>query len=822
MTVRLFLAVILLLALTSLAGAQTGSVVGAVVDETGAVVRGAQIVLNGSSTRDTQITGAGGEYRFQNVPSGTYRLSVFVLGFSEVIRDNVLVGSDEVTMQPIQLSIAGLNETVVVSASRSASALINAPATMTVLPSSVLEASPAQNYADLLRSVPGMNAIQTSARDVNLTSRQATTVLATSQLALVDGRSVYLDFFGMILWDFVPTNPSDIRQIEVVRGPASAVWGANALTGVVNIVTKSPRETRGKTNVTLNAGLFDRNAGSTQGSSNGALYGVNASTSQVVNETWSYRVSGGYFNSDQFARPTGRIPVITDPRDPSGTATVGGAFYPTDAPGQLGTAFQNQGTSQPKFEARVDQELQRGRISYSGGMAGTDGTIHTGIGPFDIQPGSVMGYARVGYTRDALRLSAFTNVVTAEAPNLLVPDPRTGGPLQLDFKTQTYDVEIGHAAAVGGRHALSYGGNYRRNNFDITLAPTAQNRNEIGAYVQDEIFLDPFRFSIGTRLDKFGNIEDPVFSPRFTVMYQPRRDHSLRVGFNQAFRSPSTINNYIDIALASPIDLSPLAPLLPPPLAPLVADPFPLVVRVVGSEVPIGTVVREPLGKESVTAYEIAYAGTFRRTTVGAAFYVNDLDDSITFTPLPPSLDPYTPANPPPGWPLPPSILGNMAQLGIFLPRTGFSYFNLGPIRQKGLELSVDHRVSQSLSAFANYSWQGDPVILDDPDPFPFAELSLPPKHRFNLGGTYNGRRFIGALNMNYVAKAFWSDVLTSAYDGFTDAFTMVNGSFGVRWNDGRVTTSIKSTNILNETIQQHIFGDLLRRSVTAEVRFDF
>ena len=145
-------------------------------------------------------------------------------------------------------------EVVVVSASRVESTLLNAPATMTVLPGSDLAVSPAQNYGDLLRSVPGMNVVQLSARDINLTSRQATGTLATSQLTLLDGRSIYLDFFGLILWDFLPTNPNDIKQIEVVRGPASAVWGANALTGVVNIITKSPRETPGVTNVTLNGG----------------------------------------------------------------------------------------------------------------------------------------------------------------------------------------------------------------------------------------------------------------------------------------------------------------------------------------------------------------------------------------------------------------------------------------------------------------------------------------------------------------------------------------------------------------------------------------
>jgi outer membrane receptor protein involved in Fe transport len=821
--IRFALPLGVLLALATPARAQTGSVSGTVVDETSAVVRGAAVVLAGASSRETTTTGARGEYLFEDVSAGTYRLLVFRVGFAEAARENVVVGTDAVALVPIQLSVATMAETVVVSASRSESALIDAPATMTVLPASTLAVSPAQNFGDLLRSVPGVNVIQMSARDVNLTSRQATTPLAASQLVLVDGRSVYLDFFGMVLWDFVPTNVENIQQVEVVRGPASAVWGANALTGIVNIVTRSPRESAGRTTVTASAGLFDRDAGSAIGRGAGASYGLNATTSQVVSDTWSYRVSAGYFNSRPYARPIGRIPVIVDPRDPAGEATVGGAFYPVDAEGPIGSTFRNRGTSQPKFEARVDQDLPRGRVTYTGGVAGTEGTVHTGIGPFDIQPGSIMAYGRMSYTQGALSVSVLTNLVDADAPSQLVPDPLTGRPLQLDFKTQTYDVEVRHATLLGRRQALNYGGNYRRNNFDITVAPTARDRNEIGAYIQDEIFLEPFRFSIGTRVDKFGNLEDLAVSPRFTAIYYPRRGHAVRFGFNRAFRSPSSINNYIDVALASPVDLSGLAPLLPPELAPAVAEPFPLAVRVVGTELPIASLARPSLKKESLAAYELAYTGLIRaRTTVGAAVYVNDMDDSITFMPLAPAVDPYTSEDPPPGWPLPPFVLDLMAAQGILLPRTAFSYFNLGPTRQKGLELSIEHQAGGGLSAFANYSWQGTPRVLDDADPFPFRELSLPPRHRFNIGAAHAGRRFLGALSAHYAARAFWSDVLTPDFDGFTGAYTMVNGSFGIRWRDGRVTTSIKGTNLLNQTIQQHIFGDLLRRSATAEVRLDF
>jgi len=314
-----------------------------------------------------------------------------------------------------------------------------------------------------------------------------------------------------------------------------------------------------------------------------------------------------------------------------------------------------------------------------------------------------------------------------------------------------------------------------------------------------------------------------VFSPRVAAVFKLLPDHSLRVSFNRAFRSPSVINNYLDIAIVNPTDLSALAPLLPPAGRPLVAQPFPLVVHAVGSKLPINGQPQKELTEESVTAYEVAYTGTIQgKTTFGAAFYVNDNNDSINFTQLPNSRDPYTAANPPPGWQLGGPILALLAQAGIFLPRTAFTYLNLGPTRQKGLELSVDHRVKRGLNVFANYSWQGKPIVLDDPNPFPTAELALPPTNRFNIGFNADGARLLGAASVNYSDKAFWSDVLSSPFHGFTDAYTMLNGSFGVKWSGGRITTLVKGTNLTNEDIQQHVFGDILKRSIVAEVRFAY
>ena len=76
---------------------------------------------------------------------------------------------------------------------------------------------------------------------------------------------------------------------------------------------------------------------------------------------------------------------------------------------------------------------------------------------------------------------------------------------------------------------------------------------------------------------------------------------------------------------------------------------------------------------------------------------------------------------------------------------------------------------------------------------------------------------------MNYADDAFWVDVLDRSTHGPTDAYTMVNASLGVKWDSqGRIITTVKGTNLLNETIQQHIFGDIIKRSLMGELRVRF
>jgi outer membrane receptor for ferrienterochelin and colicins len=807
------IALMLVLGLPAFAEPEPASITGVVNDETGAALPGATVNASGPGGAHMATTGADGRFTITGLAAGNYRVTADLMGFKAQTQTVTVSATSGVNLS-FGLGIALRGEEVVVSASKSESALVDAPATLSVVSSEQILASPAQNMGDLLRSVPGVNIIQTSARDINITARQGTSTLSSSQLALLDGRSIYLDFFGLIVWELVPNNPADIKQIEVVRGPASAVWGANALTGVVNIITKTPRENPGGY-VALSGGLFDRDLGTTAGQDGGQNYGAQFGYSGAPNDTLSYRLTASYFKSDPFARPSGTVPVGTHPLD-SGFRT-GGAPYPN---------FANNGTEQPKVDLRVDRETGNGgTLGFAGGYVGTQGIVHTGIGPFNLEEGAYMAYGRIGYRKGAFKTAVFYNDFDGEAPNLLSVDARTGRPLVLGFKTGTLDFEVGNSNLVGGRHVLTYGGNVRRNTFDLTIAPAAEDRTEIGAYFQEEFFVDKFRLAAGVRVDKFGNIEDPVVSPRVTAMFKPSQSHSFRVSYNKAFRSPSAINNYLDVnTVTGQLPLGLLNPVFGNRV-------FNVVTRSAGSEVPqLGEPSGHELKEEALTAYEIGYTGTFNgRTTVGLAAYINDTDDNINFV-TDTCRKRYTAANPPPGWSqalspfipgaIAPLVVEQLAARGVCLPAE-FTYLNLGAVRNVGFEASIDHAFSREFSAYANYSWQDDPEP-DDVAEYPYAELSLPPKHRFNVGANFNNDRWVVNANVNYASEAFWTDVLGPTFNGPTEAYTLVNASIGLKWNGGKIVTSIKGTNLLNEEIQQHNFGDYIMRNIVGEVRFTF
>ena len=639
--------------------------------------------------------------------------------------------------------------------------LLDAPTAVTLLDGDLIAVSPAANYADLLRAIPGLNVSQTSARDINMTSRSATNTLATSQLVLLDGRTVYQDFFGFVLWDLLPVSFDEIDSIEVQRGPSSAVWGANAMTGVVNVRTKTPRQMGNYTSI--------RTGGGEQST------GFFSALHSGVRDNWAYKVSGSYFTQDAWPRPDNNT----------------GVLFPDS---------RNQGTKQPKFDARVDYLLgPTENVSFSGGYAGTDGIIYTGIGPFDIESGSFSSFFRGDYNRDQVNVRFFANLLDADSVNEL-------NGLPFNFKTGVYDVSAQNASILqDGRHMLVYGGNFRYQTYDLSIAPDADPRSEGGAFLQDSWQPhDQILVTLGARVDGFSVLDEPVFSPRLGFQFGPipGKDHYIRVSWGRAFRAPAAINNFLDTVIFNEIDLSPLGAALGIPMGPYAF--------------PIAAVGNQGLVEEQLDQFESGYRGVINNNiAIDFAWYYSETKDNIDFYPS----EFYSPVDPPPGWlgnfppGFPPTIaLGSLLFLPEPLPKT-FTYRNIGLIRNQGIEVGVRGRPNASNEIYVNYTWQKEP----DPADIALSELNIAPENLFNIGlvGSYQG--FLYSVAVNYQGEAFWADVLDARFHGTTDPATTLNLTLGYDFPQG-FSVSMRSTNLTNTDFQQHYWGDVIGRRVMVDL----
>jgi outer membrane receptor protein involved in Fe transport len=521
------------------------------------------------------------------------------------------------------------------------------------------------------------------------------------------------------------------------------------------------------------------------GADNGTMFYARGTYAQAVNDRWAYKVSAGYYDTDPLARPTGLIP------------NGGTTSYPV---------FPNEGTRQPRFDARVDYDFADGvsKLVMAGGYGTTSGMMNSGLGPFRIDQGAKLGFWQATYSRKALKLQTFMNILDGSAQNVVSVDP-TGQPVGLTFAPKTFDVEFGDTRLLGTHNALTYGGNVRLNRFELSIAPGENSRTEGGGYVQDEFVAgDHVRIIAGGRVDKFTSIDHAVFSPRLAFVYKPTTSQSVRVSYNRAYRAPSMVNNHLDTIVATPLQLNQINPAY-------------------GSAifyVPTTALGNLDLKEESVDAYELAYTGYIKkRSLVSAAVYYTNYKDGIYFT----ETGVWTTA--PPGFPglgpIPGSaIWAGVVASGVIIP-SGYTYENLGTVANKGVELGLDTILNRTFSTFINYAFQSDPVPAGFPAfvADPSAEINHPSKHQFNAGLTWNTSRIFGQFAVSHASEAFWQDVLDARYHGSTKPYTSVNAAFGVKFQNGRYLASVKATNLGNEQIQQHIFGDVIKRQVVGEFK---
>lgn len=617
------------------------------------------------------------------------------------------------------------------------------------------------DYADLMRSVPGVNVAQTSARDVNVTARGATSTLATSQQLLVDGRSVYLDFFGFVMWDLLPVQPSEIERIEVVRGPGSAVWGANAMTGVVNVVTKRPKDLIGTT----------------------VSFGTTPDAALVhagVNGKLGYEISVGYVERGAYARPAGVIPG--------------------SEPAQTYPDLRNRGSAQSRVNARLERHGSEGRyVSFAAGTARTGGVLHSGVGPFDIGNGSGLSYLQADWHRDAAHIAFFANVLDGRASNLLTLGT-DGLPLSFRFMTKTYSLQLSDTSSVGRRHTLTYGADYRASRFRLGLAPAAVGRNASGAYLQEDLPIgNRLRWIVGARYDRIDAMNEAVLTPRTSLLIRLSQRHVLRVSYDEAFRTPSVVNRHLDASILQQVGAF---------FVPAVAT---------------GNDALGPEYLESYELGWRGVLGD--GPTLTAAVYRNEIDGALDFfvartygpghlptagAALPPavvSCFDAAPGSRPAGCPL--------NGLAGVVP-SAYGYRNLARIVNRGLELSAEQTVGP-WDWFANVSWQANPSVAETGAG---ADVNAPPRWRANLGVSRDSGGRFWSVTVSGQGQAYWADVLSAR--GTTSSFTQVNAVVGKRFVGRRLVVEAEARNLFDARVQQHVFGDILSRTAAARVSYRF
>ena len=189
------------------------------------------------------------------------------------------------------LSLQDLMNIEVTSVSKKEEKLSKTAAAIYVITQEDIRRSGATNIPDLLRMVPGMDVAQVDANSWAISSRGFNDLFADKLLVMIDGRSNYDSAFGGVWWDLQDVPLEDIDRIEVIRGPGATIWGANAVNGVINIITKSSKATQ--------RGLIKAGAGSQTAAQGLVQYGGK------LGGKGFYRVFGKYFNIRQPGRRLG-------------------------------------------------------------------------------------------------------------------------------------------------------------------------------------------------------------------------------------------------------------------------------------------------------------------------------------------------------------------------------------------------------------------------------------------------------------------------------------------------------------------------------------
>ncbi len=410
----------------------------------------------------------------------------------------------------------------VVTASRRAQSALEAPNATTVITAEDIRLSGATSMVELLRRVPGADVMALGVGSANVSLRGFNQRVANKVLVLVDGRSEYQDFFGMTLWSSLPIGLEEIERIEVIRGPGSALYGANAMLGVVNIITRAPGSgPRARFHFMAGGG----NTASGSFLSHGATGALR------------YRLSVGYGQMDKWSRDfdEGRADMVR--RVPSATVGHRGAR------GNLATEY----TFAPGLELGLSSGVNR---------------FSTELYPLGVLRNFYMdgltSYAKGDASLGPLKFKVFWNHVNVDAAPQYEPIGQRSLATHVTSHIFNGEALFSKGFELGGEHLLNVGveGRLKRLTWSF-LGPGLLEEVHAAAFVQDEWRpVQPLRLVASYRVDRHplldGGKPGLAHSPRVSAILIPFEGHAFRASGASAFREPTFLESYTDLLVPAP------------------------------------------------------------------------------------------------------------------------------------------------------------------------------------------------------------------------------------------------------------------------------
>jgi iron complex outermembrane recepter protein len=380
-----------------------------------------------------------------------------------------------------------------------------APSNVYVITDEDIRESGAPDLPTILRRIPGIDVMQVTSAEYNVSMRGNNQLVANKLLVLIDGRSIYEDAYGTVFWTVLPVTLPEIKRIEVLKGPASAIYGFNAFDGVINIITKSSAEMKGTTVQVGGGELGTLRAAGIHAGGDGK-FGYRLSVGRDQNQQWRNR----------------------------------------DA----------LGLRQNKVNAQTEYALSSvSKVMLQSGFVGNnrfDGQTFESIG--ENTTGISSGYVQGLYERPNFFIRAwwqYWNHENYETPfrtleRFFQINDRRGSIFQ-ERERNTYNVDAQHTIEYLPGHRLTYGVNARHNYFasNFVIGNSARE-DRVGFYLQEEWHpTTQFTAIAGLRYDLHSQI-NPTYSPRISFLYSPVQDHTFRISGAVAYRTPTLYETFIE------------------------------------------------------------------------------------------------------------------------------------------------------------------------------------------------------------------------------------------------------------------------------------